>query len=685
MLQHSANARRLRGLRPLLLTLCLLLTPPLHAGLTETSAGELYARWQQLPETEQLPALVELVGFYSRHDTARAIALAGLALQRTNDRTDPLIVATLRNDRAFALFMAGEGAQALTEAVETESFADKHRLFPARGRALMIQGYVYRQVNLPDQALLLQQRALRDYEQSDEPERRGWVLKALATLLAETRQFAQVELYVQQLDALKQAHPELPSLASAAAEVRGLLASMQLQHEQALQHYQQALQFAEQASDAIGIHVFHAAIGHELLRLNRPAEALRYAEQGLTLMQASGSNSRDVNLLRIKANALAALARPDEASTLLLSLVDKATQRQDHPNLALLWDDLYQLEKARQQWPLALQYLERARTAAQALTDENSARRIALLSAAFNSERQTRQIELLQAENRVQQLELERRQQQLIAGISVALFLLGAASFFYLRRQHQHELQRQQQLNSKLRELDAVKDRMLANTSHELRTPLNGIVGLSDLLLAEELEPAVREQVELIADSGRRLTRVVTDLLESARLSEGQIRLQLQPVPLADVVRHALQLCSPLARHKHLQLKDALPADLPEVMIDPARVEQVLINMLNNAIKFTDQGTISIGAELQDAFLKVTVNDTGIGIPADMQDRIFESFFQVDASSSRRYEGTGLGLAICKQLVEMHGGAIGVTASEGRGSSFWFTLPLAAPNLRAAL
>ena len=682
MRRHCVNAR-FSGLRVLLLTLGLLLASPLHAGLTETSAGELYARWQQLPEAEQLPALVELVGFYSRHDTARAIALAGLALQRTNARTEPAIIATLRNDRAFALFMAGEGAQALTEAVETESFADKHQLPAARGRALMIQGYVYRQVNLPDQALLLQQRALRDYEQVDDPERRGWVLKTLATLLIETRQFAQVELYIQQLDALKQAHPELPSLAGAAAEVRGLRSSLQQQHEQALQHYQQALQFAEQANDAIGVHVFHAAIGHELLLLNRYSEALRYAEQGLTLMQASGSSSRDVNLLRIKANALAALTRTDEASTLLLSLVDKATQRQDHPNLAILWDDLYQLEKKRQQWPLALHYLERARAAAQALTDENSSRRIALLSAAFNSERQNRQIELLQAENRVQQLELERQQQQLIAGISVALFLLGAASFFYLRRQHQHELQRQQQLNSKLRELDAIKDRMLANTSHELRTPLNGIVGLSDLLLAEELEPTVREQVELIADSGRRLTRVVTDLLESARLSEGQIRLQLQPVPLSDLVRHALQLCSPLAQHKQLLLKDTLPAGLPEVMVDPARVEQVLINMLNNAIKFTDHGTISIAAEPTGSFLKVMVNDTGIGIPADMQDRIFESFFQVDASPSRRYEGTGLGLAICKQLVEMHGGEIGVIASEGKGSSFWFTLPLAAPTPQA--
>lgn len=672
--------RHLGWLGASLLALGLLVSSPILAGLTETSAGELYLRWQQLPRQQQLPALAELVAFYSRHDTARAIALAEQALRHGDAGTEPELIATIRNDRAFAWFMNAQATLALEEAIAIERLADQHRLPAVRGRARMIQGYVYRNANLPEQALIAQQKALQDYEQVDEPERRGWILKALATVLVDMRQFSQAEDYLQQLEQLAEQEPTFLSLRGGVAEVRGLIASVSGEHQTALQHYRQALDYAEQNGDVLGQHVFHAAIGHEFLRLQQPEQALRSVRQGLKLMQATGAAARDVNLLRVQANALSALQRDDEAVVLLKQLAERARQRNDQANMLVLWQDLYELEKRRGRPVDALHYLEQARAAELLVTGENNTQRAALLDAAFDNERKGRQIELLQAENRVQQLELERRQQQLIAGISVALFLFGAISFFYLRRQHQLELQRQQQLNSKLRELDAVKDRMLANTSHELRTPLNGIVGLSDLLLAEELEPGVREYVELIADSGRRLTRVVTDLLESARLSEGQIRLHYQPVDMAELVHRAVLISTPLAQPKQLQLLEALSPPLPEVMADPARIEQVLINLLNNAIKFTEHGQIRITAKREPNRLKLLICDSGIGVPPELRTRIFESFFQVDASASRRYEGTGLGLAICKQLIELHGGEIGIDDNVQGGSTFWFTLPLAVPD-----
>ncbi len=672
----ARGSRRLIRLSVLLL-LSLFWSTYTLAGLTASSAGELYSRWQQLSADEQLPALTELAEFYSRHDTTRAIELSKIALGRVDAKAPAELTARLHNSHAYALHISGNAAEALPEAISTEKFATEHALYRERGKALMVQGYIYRQAGLTEQALVVQQRALQDFEQTDDIENRGRALRNLASLLSGLRQFEQAEKYLNQIEALIPIAPDVAQLKAAVAEVRGYGASLRADNAKALASYQDALKWATEADDFIGQHVYHAAIGHELLELNRPAEALLMADRGLMLMQASGSDSRDINLLRIKANALAALGRQDEAHALFLQLVAKAEQRNDRTNLAVLWNDLFRLEKTRARFAEAMDYLERARTADIAVTDDNNARRTALLEAVFDSERKTRQIAQLQNETRIQQLELDRQRQRLIVTITLAL-LLSAVSFIYFqRRQHKQELARQQALNAKLQELDGVKDRMLANTSHELRTPLNGIVGLSELLMAEEPSPQAREYLQLIADSGRRLAAVVSELLETARLREGTLRLEPQAVDLHEPLRKALLICQPMALQKKLQLLNQLPEQLPPVWADPARVEQMLINLITNAIRFTEQGRVTVSAMVAENDVTLSVQDTGIGIPLKLQDRIFEPFVQGDASMARKHQGVGLGLAICKDLVLLHGGRIGVESREGQGSRFWFTLPRA--------
>jgi signal transduction histidine kinase len=260
----------------------------------------------------------------------------------------------------------------------------------------------------------------------------------------------------------------------------------------------------------------------------------------------------------------------------------------------------------------------------------------------------------------------------------------------------------------RLQEADRVKSNFLATVSHELRTPLTSIIGYSEMLLegiAGDLNNEQREYVRTVMEKGDQLLQIITGILDISRMEAGQMRIERQPFDLDEVVSVAVQTIAPHARRKKLSLSCELPPDLPMVLGDRDRIRQVLLNLINNSIKFTPEGgAISIrgevgllarhapdpsldaqtrrlgtdpeGAPVRRA-VRVTVRDTGVGIPPEHHTRVFDPFFQVDNSSTREYGGTGLGLNIVKRFVEAHGGAVWVESQEGQGATFYFTLPLA--------
>ncbi len=259
---------------------------------------------------------------------------------------------------------------------------------------------------------------------------------------------------------------------------------------------------------------------------------------------------------------------------------------------------------------------------------------------------------------------------------ALALSLTG----WLLWRSHVHKLAAQARINEQLRRIDKLKDEFLANTSHELRTPLNGIIGVAESLrdgVAGELNDRVRDHLALIADSGRRLAHLVNEILDFKKLSHGSVSLERAPVDLQASVAVVLALSEPLAGNKALQLINAVPEDFPPVDADENRLEQILHNLIGNAIKFTEHGQVLIEAHHDANVAAITVSDTGIGIAAEAQERIFLPFEQVEESMTRKSGGTGLGLAVVRKLVELHGGQIRVQSKEGSGSQFTFTLPLA--------
>jgi len=230
---------------------------------------------------------------------------------------------------------------------------------------------------------------------------------------------------------------------------------------------------------------------------------------------------------------------------------------------------------------------------------------------------------------------------------------------------------------------DRTKSAFLATMSHELRTPLNSIIGFTGLLLRGLAGPLNAEQTKqlcMVRDSGQHLLALINDVLDISKIEAGQIEIANAPFDLPESIQKVVQTVKPLANKKQLPLIAQIAPDVSRITSDRRRVEQILLNLLSNAIKFTEQGEVTLTAEIvpgtpRSAF-RISVADTGLGIKRENLDKLFQPFRQLDTGLTRQHEGTGLGLAICKRLVERLGGTITVESEWGKGGTFQCTLPI---------
>jgi signal transduction histidine kinase len=238
--------------------------------------------------------------------------------------------------------------------------------------------------------------------------------------------------------------------------------------------------------------------------------------------------------------------------------------------------------------------------------------------------------------------------------------------------------------NLQLERANRLKSEFLASVSHELRTPMNAIIGYTKLML-DGLDGDLTEQqtadLERVVQAADNLLGLINGLLDLAKIEAGKMELNIEEVDIPLVIDDVIELIRAGADAKSLSLRAEVASTLPTAWADRARIRQVLVNLLANAVKFTEHGGVTVRATIVDGWITVAVVDTGVGIPPEAQTYIFDEFRQVDASTTRRYGGTGLGLAISKRLIALHGGRIWVESTVGAGSTFLFTLPV---RVRAA-
>jgi two-component system, sensor histidine kinase ChiS len=243
-----------------------------------------------------------------------------------------------------------------------------------------------------------------------------------------------------------------------------------------------------------------------------------------------------------------------------------------------------------------------------------------------------------------------------------------------------------EQKNRELEEINKLKDDFLASTSHELRTPLHGIIGIAEVMLAAEgvaRSDDEKKHLSMIISNGRRLSNLLSDLLDFYRMKNYTIQLNRIPIKLHSIVDAVLTFSKPLIGNKPIELINDVAEDLPPVDADKNKLEQVFFNLLSNAAKFTENGIIRVGAERYKENVLIRIEDTGVGIPADELDTIFEVFTQLDGSITREQPGTGLGLSITKKLIEQHGSELKVESELGKGTAFCFSLPVCESKLES--
>ncbi|NND35099.1 MAG: response regulator, partial [Saprospiraceae bacterium] len=460
---------------------------------------------------------------------------------------------------------------------------------------------------------------------------------------------------------------------------------------QSIQRFEEAISLAESLSYASGINeaikglaVTYFASG----RVNKAIETLEYRlnnleaanattyllDYYLLLAQMNGKrkNLVDLRLYQGRYNELQDSIIQAEAQERIASLEDKhketTTEVIQQKNQALAALEEQEAINLKRQLEIS-----ELRTQTAELERENSQREL---------ERLARENEAIQLEIALNKKLQNRNRLIVLAGI--LLLVAGVIVQRFRLIQQRKLVEFEQQKSEKLMQIDRLKNQFLANTSHELRTPLHGIIGIAESLhegLYDNHPRQRKENLSMIISSGKRLNNLVNDLLDFSKMRNDDLKLNLKPIDIRSVVDVVFQINQSLATAKGMVLINEIEKDIPAALADEDRLQQILFNLVDNAIKFSSEGMIVASAKHEKDFLEISIQDQGMGIAADQQQLIFEEFKQIDGDAERQHSGTGLGLSITKKLVELHGGSISVVSTAGKGSRFFFTLPVSADDI----
>lgn len=560
----------------------------------------------------------------------------------------PLMAEIYRNIGEHYLF-SGDHSKALESLQMAVGYAEQQDNKRLIGAVYFSLGSFFSKVEKLEDAERYYQKALPIFEEIDEKRGVAVLFGSLGIIYQQQGNFEKGYEYLNRNIELFHELGDYLSL----AESYLLLARFEKQIDnldQALEHLNTARFYAETSKDMNKNTLIVLEIGLVSLKMKNYIEAENHFTQALELAQS----------IEIKENELMV---HDAFVGLYKEIGDAGKSLAHLEEFHKIRDELYPLSYGEDLLKIQTQFEAERRE-----SELNSLRRI-------------------QVENT---LEMERERTRLNTAIAAIVFVLLIVAVMALRYNAKAQAARQMALHNnqlleigkELEHVNRVKSDFLANTSHEIRTPLNGILGMVTLLSQSKITAEQKEQVRAIELSGKKLLDLVNDLLDLTKIEAGKIEILYAPMNIQEVLAAEISIWGDMARAEGLEFKLEISPDLPHKMSGAsARIIQVLTNLVGNAVKFTEFGSVCLRISIekdygQEVLVKFEVEDTGIGIAEDKLTHLFERFSQIDSGLSRSFQGTGLGLAISRDLVRIMNGSIGVDSVEGKGSNFWFRLPM---------
>ncbi|MBD0831711.1 tetratricopeptide repeat protein [Aestuariibaculum sediminum] len=562
------------------------------------------------------------------------------------------------------------------------------------------QAIIYDYRGQYEKSLEIYHRILKVYESEGDDYSAANILNSLGEILKRSNRIEDaLENYNKALIIFTRLNAK-PDMANCYYNI-GTTYQLQANYTKALEFLNKALILDTEINSSWGMAYDYEAIGEVYKFQGDYEKALQVHLKTLDIRKGL-NQKRELSAIYVQVGSdYLTLKQFDEAEFHFLKALDLAEEVGATTELLNVYDGLTKLYKETEQYSKALDFNLKRTAVKDSVFNETKSKQIEELQEKFNAETKEAEILALEKDAEIQNLKLKR--QKVFRNIFIGVFFMGGLfTFFFVRRYKYKQqvklelLERQRQLKleqqktefekqrvAKLERIDELKDQFLANTSHELRTPLNGIIGLSESLkdgAAGALPLKAIENLDMIVNSGKRLSNLVNDILDFSKLRNSDLQLSIKPVDLYAITDLVLKVSESLIKGKSIRLINSVSKEIDLVEADENRLQQILFNLVGNAIKFTESGTVQVKAKKSNGVIQISIIDTGIGIPEDKFEEIFKSFEQVNGNAERAYGGTGLGLSVTKQLVELHGGEIHVQSKIGHGSVFTFSLPLSSVN-----